>query len=119
MHNNGDLPDIPVETMAETENYTIWTALEPDGENTFHIELGPVTVHFFHEEWQDFLVLIREAIANPPQPDAGSEAASATAGDDAADDDDAVPGVQIELDWGTLDFEMGEWAEFVELIEQL
>jgi hypothetical protein len=48
------------ETLAETENYLVWKAEEPDGETTYHIELNNVTVHFFEEEWQEFLELVRE-----------------------------------------------------------
>ncbi|MBI3173256.1 MAG: hypothetical protein HYZ25_06020 [Chloroflexi bacterium] len=47
------------ETLAETENYLAWKAEEPDGETTYHIELNNVTVHFFEEEWQEFLQLAK------------------------------------------------------------
>jgi hypothetical protein len=47
------------ETLAETENFLVWKAEEPDGETTFHIELNNVTMHFFAEEWQEFLELAR------------------------------------------------------------
>jgi hypothetical protein len=50
-------PDIKTETLAETENYMIYTAQEPDGETSWNLELGMVTVHFFREEWQEFLEL--------------------------------------------------------------
>lgn len=45
------------ETLAETENYLVWKADEPDGETTYHIELNNITVHFFEEEWKEFLEL--------------------------------------------------------------
>jgi len=52
--------DEPItETLAETENYLVWKAEEPDGETTYHIELNNVTVHFFDEEWREFLELAR------------------------------------------------------------
>ncbi len=52
--------DEPVtETLAETENYLVWKSDDPDGETTFHLELGSVTVHFFREEWDEFLELVR------------------------------------------------------------
>jgi len=44
-------------TIAETENYLAWKAEEPDGETTYHLELNNVTLHFFKEEWQEFLKL--------------------------------------------------------------
>ncbi len=47
------------ETLAETENYMVWKAEEPDGETTYHVELNNVTVHFFQEEWDEFLELAR------------------------------------------------------------
>lgn len=47
------------ETIAETSNYLAWKAIEPDGEVTYHLELGNVTLHFFEEEWQEFLTLVR------------------------------------------------------------
>ena len=51
--------EIPTETLAETENYSVWLSQEPDGEVTYHIEFGDVTIHFFDEEWQEFVQLMR------------------------------------------------------------
>jgi hypothetical protein len=48
------------ETLAETKNYMLWKAEEPDGETTYHLELNNVTVHFFEEEWQELLELLRD-----------------------------------------------------------
>jgi hypothetical protein len=45
-------------TIAETENYMVWKAEEPDGEVTYHIELNAITTHFFQEEWTEFLSLM-------------------------------------------------------------
>lgn len=55
-------PEPTTETMAETENYLVWKAAEPDGETTYHIELNNITVHFFKEEWDEFLELVRTLI---------------------------------------------------------
>lgn len=55
MNSHNDEP--MTETLAETENYLVWKAEEPDGETTYHIELNNVTVHFFDEEWKEFLEL--------------------------------------------------------------
>ncbi|MFO7584142.1 MAG: hypothetical protein R6W69_05375 [Anaerolineales bacterium] len=52
-------PEPATETLAETENYLVWKADEPDGETTFHVELGNMTIHFFKEEWEEFLELAR------------------------------------------------------------
>jgi hypothetical protein len=53
--------DFKTEVLAETDNlhYQVWKADEPDSETTYHLELNNVTVHFFTEEWQEFLKLIR------------------------------------------------------------
>jgi hypothetical protein len=53
--------DINTQVIAETDNlhYQVWKADEPDGETTYHLELNNVTVHFFTEEWEEFLLLIR------------------------------------------------------------
>ena len=45
-------------TLAETPNYIAWQAQEPDGETTYHLELNNITLHFFKEEWQEFLGLV-------------------------------------------------------------
>lgn len=58
MANNNNEPK--TQTIAETENYMAWKADEPDGETTFHLELNNVTLHFFAEEWTEFLDLVRE-----------------------------------------------------------
>lgn len=47
------------QTMAETDNYLAWKAEESDGEDTYHLELNNVTLHFFREEWQELLELAR------------------------------------------------------------
>jgi len=57
MSNNSNEPR--TDTIAETENFIAWKAEEPDGEVTYHIELNNVTVHFFEEEWTEFLELAR------------------------------------------------------------
>lgn len=54
--------DIETEVIAETDNfhYQVWRAEEPDGEMVYHLEINNVTVHFFKEEWEEFLKLIRQ-----------------------------------------------------------
>ncbi len=53
--------------MAETANYVAWCSEEPDGEMTYHLDVGNVTLHFFQEEWDEFLELIRKVLGLPPQ----------------------------------------------------
>jgi hypothetical protein len=52
-------PEPKTKTLAETDSYIAWQAEEPDGETTYHLELNNVTLHFFEEEWTEFLDLIR------------------------------------------------------------
>jgi hypothetical protein len=47
------------QTVAETDQYIIWKSDEPDGELVYHIEVNNVTLHFFKEEWEEFLELMR------------------------------------------------------------
>ncbi len=49
-----------IEILAESENFNLVRTEDPDGETTYHLELGNVTVHFFREEWEEFLKLIGE-----------------------------------------------------------
>lgn len=54
-----DQSDLNTNVIAETESYIAWKASEPDGETTYHLELNSVTVHFFEEEWDEFLELVK------------------------------------------------------------
>jgi hypothetical protein len=55
------MSDLNVETLAESENYAAWISTESDGEIVYHVELGPVTLHFFQEEWDEVVGLIEAA----------------------------------------------------------
>lgn len=56
--------DTPSRAIAETENYMVWEVQEPDAEVNYHVELGAVTLHFFREEWDEFLQLTKVAASN-------------------------------------------------------
>jgi hypothetical protein len=56
------VPD--VNTICETDNYIAWISDEPDGERIYHLELNNITVHFFQEEWQEFLMLAEKIVKN-------------------------------------------------------
>ncbi|MEE8121916.1 MAG: hypothetical protein V3T55_10325 [Anaerolineales bacterium] len=51
--------EITTKILSETTNFIVWMAEEPDGETTYHIELGTVTLHFFREEWDEFLEAVK------------------------------------------------------------
>ncbi len=57
MANDNSEPKI--ETLSETENMGVYQSDDPDGETTYLLELNNVTIHFFHEEWEEFLELVR------------------------------------------------------------
>ena len=59
-----DISDSPNRAIAETENYIVWEVKEPDDEVTYHVELGTVTLHFFREEWDEFMQLAKVAASN-------------------------------------------------------
>ena len=50
------------DVIAETEDYLAWRASEPDGETTYHLELNNITLHFFQEEWDEFLELVKALV---------------------------------------------------------
>lgn len=54
-----DNDEIVTSTLAESENYLVWSAEEEEGETTYHVELGQITLHFFEEEWGEFLSLMQ------------------------------------------------------------
>lgn len=50
------------ELIAETDNLSAWRAEEPDGETTYHLEMNNVTLHFFQEEWDEFIQLVSSLV---------------------------------------------------------
>jgi hypothetical protein len=50
------------EVIAESEEYMAWRVEEPDGEVTYHLQLNNVTIHFFREEWDEFLALVKKMV---------------------------------------------------------
>ena len=57
--NSNEVPTPETENICETDSYIAWRSDEPDGESIYHLELNNVTLHFFQEEWQEFLKLAR------------------------------------------------------------
>nr|MBN1228816.1 hypothetical protein [Anaerolineae bacterium] len=53
--------DDPLVMLAETENFAVFTGKDADGELVYNIELGSMTVHMFQEEWDEFVLLIKDA----------------------------------------------------------
>ena len=40
--------------------HAVWSADEPDGEVTYHLEMNNVTIHMFQEEYDEFLDLVKK-----------------------------------------------------------
>ncbi|MBP9675558.1 MAG: hypothetical protein KBD67_02375 [Anaerolineaceae bacterium] len=55
-----DKSEPKVNTIAETASYAVWSADEPDGEVTYHLEMNNVTIHMFQEEYDEFLDLVKK-----------------------------------------------------------
>lgn len=55
--------EIESELLVETENYMVSRTKEPDEEVVYHIEFFNVTLHFFQEEWDEFVALMEEVSA--------------------------------------------------------
>lgn len=91
-------PEPKTEVLAETEQFLAWKAEEPDEEMTYHLELNNVTIHFFQEEWEEFLTLVRDS--EEPEED---------------------PDMVYELEFSNLiiHFTAEEWSEFLELMQLL
>jgi hypothetical protein len=56
-------PEMETTDLAETDEYMAWSVKEPDGETTYHLELNNVTLHFYQEEWDEFLQLVRSLVS--------------------------------------------------------
>lgn len=48
------------EIIAETESFAVWRSEEED-DTYYHVELGSVTLHLASEEWDELVLLIKDA----------------------------------------------------------
>ena len=51
-----------IKTIIETDVWFAYTAKEPDGEITYHLQINNITLHFFNEEWQVAINFLREVV---------------------------------------------------------
>lgn len=109
--------DINTEEIYMTEHYSAWKAVEPDEETTYHIEFGTVTVHFYLEEWEEFLEFAAEVVKAPKGKKgniAETESYLAYYDEEAND-----PRYSIEMDEAILFFYEADWPEILELFANL
>jgi len=88
-------PEPKTEILVETEQFLAWKADEPDEETTYHLELNNVTLHFFQEEWDEFLQLVSKA-------------------EGPSDEKDVI----YDLEYSNLiiQFSGDEWGEFLQMV---
>jgi len=58
-----ELDETRITTLVETEDSFFYTAEEPDGEITYHLQINNVTLHFFLEEWQGALEFLKKVVS--------------------------------------------------------
>ena len=106
------MPDeVQTESLSVTENYAAWVSFDPDGEVTYHIELGTITVHLFPEEWDEIVTLIRD---QKVQAEAAPVIDRYAVWVDSDADGDTL--YNLEVGEATLYFAEEEWVEVVELM---
>ena len=109
--------DFKTEEIAKTEQFMVWKAYEPDEEVTYHVEFGQITVHFYKEEWDEFLEFISEFVDIPIGTTgvlAETESYFAS-----CDEDDGNILYSLELPMATLYFYEDNWEEILELFRAL
>jgi hypothetical protein len=52
--------EVEMDVLAESENFAVWRSKE-DGGFLYHVELGGITLHLVSEEWDEFVLLIKDA----------------------------------------------------------
>ncbi|MGC9398628.1 MAG: hypothetical protein ACP5HM_05785 [Anaerolineae bacterium] len=51
-----------ITTLAETEMYEVFVVEGEDGDRTYHLEIGNVTINFLPEDWEEFLDLMTQLL---------------------------------------------------------
>lgn len=57
-------PETKITTLVEADDCYLYTAEEPDGEITYHLQINNVTQHFFMEEWQEALDFLKKVVGS-------------------------------------------------------
>ena len=109
--------DIKTEEVCKTEDFEIWKAYEPDEEVTYHIELGRITIHFFKEEWEEFIDFSKEFLDIP----LGTTGVLAESQTYLATCEELNGDIiySIEMPEATLYFTEDDWKQFIELLKEL
>ncbi len=110
--------DMKTDIVAQTDNFIVWKADEPDGETTYHLEVNNITVHFFLEEWEEFLSFKKQFIGIPKETTGIlAESDSYLVNCEKIDSGDIV--YNFEIPGATLFLFEDDWAELIELLRDL
>lgn len=60
MAKRNDEEPVPADVLAQTENFIVWSS-EEEGEVIYHVELDVLTLHFYSEDWDELVTLIKDA----------------------------------------------------------
>ena len=52
-----EVPEPSTVVIAETDDFLVYKANEPDGETIYFLTYNNLTIQFFQEEWDEFLKL--------------------------------------------------------------
>jgi len=55
-------PETSIQSIVEMEDNFFYTAQEPDGEVTYHLQFNNLTLHFFTEEWQAAVAFLEKVV---------------------------------------------------------
>ncbi len=110
--------DMKTDIIAQTDSFIAWKADEPDGETTYHLEVNNITVHFFMEEWEEFLEF-KKNFVDIPHGTTGvlAESDSYLANCEKLDSGDII--YSLEITGATLYLFEEDWREFCDLIRGL
>ncbi len=56
--------DFNLEPLSETENYMVFSTQDEEGETVYHVEVFNITLHFYQDEWDEFLALLHSIPSN-------------------------------------------------------
>ncbi|NMA12845.1 MAG: hypothetical protein GX933_06675 [Chloroflexi bacterium] len=111
--------EIRPQIIAQTENFVAWRADEPDGETTYHLDINNLTIHFFQEEWDEFMEFrnLLGKVANEKVDEILAETTSFLATLEQTGNNENV--YVLEISGATIYLYEADWLEFKELIKEL
>lgn len=110
--------EIKPEIITQTDNFVAWKAEEPDYETTYHLDINNLTIHFFQEEWDEFIEFSKLILKADDQKAATiAETETYLATIEKINNDEKV--YVIEISGATIYLFEADWVEFKTLIKEL